>query len=83
MTILIVNSMKLLNELLEFKDTKDFKKYGFAIGGPFNVWFKKAENLYNETNKAKYGHLMTLGMHYATSQGKETKITKKLKKELM
>ena len=71
--------MELYKKLMNFKDTSDFKRFGFAPGGSNRSWLKKVEYLYRTTKKEMYGHLMTLGMHYVTSQGKETKITKKLR----
>ena len=32
-------------ELLAFKDSEDFKKYGFMIGGPYNNWLKRVSKL--------------------------------------
>ncbi len=75
--------MELYDKLMKFKDTPDFKKFGFALGGSNRSWLKKVEYLYRTTKKETYGHLMTLGMHYATSQGKETKITKALRNKLL
>lgn len=74
--------MKLYNELMKFKDTATFIKYGFAIAGPHNVWLKKVEKLSEETNKSKYGDLLILGFHYVASKGKETNITKALRNEM-
>lgn len=72
----------LYQELKNFKDNNDFKKYGFAIGGPYHIWLKKVQNLKNNPNSKLLikkgfvvGELETLGLTYVTSKGKETEVT--------
>lgn len=72
----------LYNELLEFKGSDDFKKYGFAIGGPYNYWLKKIQTLKNDPNSKLLlrrgfvaGELETLGLSYVASKGRETDVT--------
>ncbi|MEQ1587112.1 MAG: hypothetical protein ABL895_14590 [Cyclobacteriaceae bacterium] len=69
-------------ELLKFKDTENFAKYGFAIGGPYSEWMKKAENLdkkYDPKILVERGifisELKLLGIYYVGSKGKETSET--------
>ena len=45
-----ISSVKLqlcqfLEQLLDFKDEPQFKKYGFAAAGPYNEWYKEVEAL--------------------------------------
>lgn len=72
----------LYGELLEFKGNNKFKQYGFAIGGPYNHWLKKVQNLKNNPNSKLLikrgfvvGELETLGLAYVSSKGRETDIT--------
>ena len=73
----------LYTTLLNFKDNTDFKKYGFAIDSPYNIWLKKVQRLKRNSNSKTLikkgfviGELETLGLEYANSKGKETETTK-------
>lgn len=75
----------LYNELLEFKDKDNFKKFGFGHGGPYNKWLKKVEQLENNPdsklllqNGFVAGELKSLGMEYVASKGQKTEVTKYL-----
>lgn len=73
----------LYSQLIEIKDEDNFKKYGFAIGGPYNKWLKNVEKLKNDP-KSKlllkkgilFGELEVLGLEYVGSKGNETELTK-------
>lgn len=78
---------ELYNELTEFKDKDDFKKFGFGQGGPYNEWLKKVEQLENDPDSKLLlqkgvvaGELKSLGMEYASSKGQETEVTKSFNK---
>lgn len=86
----LVEFKSLYNELILFKDSDDFKKYGFAIGGPYNNWLKRAKGL-----EKKYGpkvlldrgiligELQILGTSYVGSKGKETTVTQSFNKAFL
>ncbi len=72
----------LYQELKNFKDNNDFKKYGFATGGPYHIWLKKVRNLKSNPNSKSLikrgfvvGELEALGLEYVASKGKETEVT--------
>ena len=73
---------ELYDELIEFKRTNDFKKYGFAEGGPYNGWLKRVDNLANKYDSKIFadqgilmGNLQVLGVYYVSSEGEETSET--------
>lgn len=73
----------LYGELLEFKDKADFKSSGLAQGGPYYGWLTKVRALKASPDSKLLaqkgiivGELEQLGMDYASSQGKETEVTK-------
>jgi len=77
----------LYNELNEFKNTANFKKYGFGEGGKNKTWLEKVRELKNNPDSKLLikkgiliGELEQLGMAYATSNGKETEVTKTFNK---
>lgn len=77
----------LYEELHEFKDSPDFKKYGFGEGGKNKSWLAKVRELKNNPDSKlliKKGVLVEeleqLGMAYANSNGKETEVTKAFNK---
>jgi hypothetical protein len=77
----------LYNELINFKDKADFKKFGFGIGGPYNEWLKSVEGLKNNPDSklllkkgVLIGELEQLGLAYASSKGQETEVTKTFNK---
>lgn len=72
----------LYQELKSFKDDNDFKKYGFATGGPYHIWLKKVQSLMKNPNSKLLikkgfvvGELETLGLEYVISKGRETEVT--------
>lgn len=71
----------LYNELNLFKRKADFKKYGFAISGPYNAWLKKVKRLKSRSHILIHkgiivSELENLGISYVRSKGLETQITK-------
>lgn len=72
------------NELLEFKEKKDFLESGFGIGGPYNSWLKDVQEmrdkydteLLNSKKGFLFGDLELLGYEYVSSKGTETDYTK-------
>lgn len=64
----------LYQELLDFKDEKDFHDIGFTIGGPYNSWLVRV-------NAANLGDLRQMGMDYMRNKGQETEFTQYIKKE--
>ncbi|TDQ27646.1 hypothetical protein [Tenacibaculum caenipelagi] len=79
----------LFNKLEEFKNNKDFKKYGFSIAYKYNDWLKQvtdlkeklaSENKINE--ELLVLKLQNLGLSYAITKGAEVERTKKVKQEL-
>jgi hypothetical protein len=77
----------LYNELNEFKNTADFKKYGFGEGGKNRDWLEKIRELKDNPDSKLLikkgiliGELEQLGMAYASSNGKETEVTKTFNK---
>ena len=73
----------LYQELLTFKDTQDFKTYGFGSEGSNSVWLDKVENLKNNPDSKLFlkkgivpEDLEKLGLAYAVSEGQETEVTK-------
>jgi hypothetical protein len=81
---------ELYNSLLKFKDYENFHYYGFAIAGPYNQWLLDtkairettgAEQLFFE-DQFVVGDLLTLGLEYNSSGGKETEFSLYAKSEL-
>src|SRR3546814_7559 len=73
----------LYNELLQFKNSPDFIRYGFGEGGPYHKWLKEVQTLKNNPDSKlllkkgfAIGELEQLGMEYASSKGQETDVTK-------
>jgi len=80
----------LYNELMLIKDREDFIKYGFAPGGPYNEWLKKAENLDKKYDPRILidrgiilGELQILGLQYVSSKGKETEVTRVFNRQFL
>jgi len=78
---------ELYNELNRFKNSSDFKKYGFGEGGKNKSWLEKVREFKNNPDSKLLikkgiliGELEQLGMAYATSNGKETEVTKTFNK---
>lgn len=80
----------LLEQLLEFTDKPQFKEYGFAIGGPYNAWLKRAQTLWNDQPTGQHlipfelriaaGDLLTLGLSYLGK--KDTEYARRMLPEL-
>jgi hypothetical protein len=65
------------DSLNEFKDSKQFAEWGFAAIGPFGPWLKdveakKAGKFESPDVAFAVAHLLTLGLEYKDSKGKET-----------
>lgn len=79
----------LYQELKTFKNTTDFKTYGFGDGGSYSSWLDKVEELKKNTDSKLLlkkdivvGDLEQLGLAYASSKGQETEVTKKISKTI-
>jgi len=62
----------LFKELDEFKDKKDFRAFGFGVGGHYNEWLKRAESFPKEDENRvmrayglAVGEIANLAIHYA------------------
>lgn len=73
---------KLYEELLIFKDDKDFHSYGFGQGGKFYEWLKKVENIKEKScekllseHSFAFSELKSLGLEYVKTKGKENDYT--------
>lgn len=69
-------------EMKNFKNSSDFKKYGFAKSGPYSSWLIRAKNLKNHPDANSLlrkgfvaGELEALGLAYVSSKGRETETT--------
>ncbi|MBN2570597.1 MAG: hypothetical protein JXA68_00595 [Ignavibacteriales bacterium] len=77
----------LYQELLTFKETQDFKKYGFGVGGSNSDWLNKIKKLKDNPDSKLLlkkgvvaGDLEQLGLGYASSKGQDTEVTKTFNK---
>lgn len=72
----------LLKELDEFREGKNFKRFGFAIGGNNNWWIKKVEKLSlskDNCTHETYSLLANIGYKYAISKGVDNDSIKELR----
>ena len=74
----------LLKELDGFRKGKNFKRFGFAIGGDNNEWIKKVKKL--SLSKDNHTHeaaviLAYIGYAYVTNKGDDSERIKKLRQE--
>lgn len=75
---------KLFNSLMSFKNTGDFREYGFGVGGKYNYWLREVQSLKSAEGADSFlsecgfviGELESLGLEYATSGGKETEYSR-------
>jgi hypothetical protein len=72
----------LYEELISFKNKSDFRKFGFAVGGPYNEWLLRVQKIKNNPDSKLLlqkgiviGDLEQLGLAYVSSKGKETDVT--------
>lgn len=79
---IIQKSKSLYLQLKDFKDKSDFHIMGFGVGGPYNNWMIKIEELEKDPNAnllmeegVVVGDLKMLGLEYMKSKGKETEYT--------
>ncbi len=70
-------------DLLEIKDQEDFETFGFAIGGPYNYWVKKVNELKNDPfskllqrKSLVVGDLEVLANEYVETGGIENEDTR-------
>ncbi|GEM_PF-3171171 len=78
---------KLYSELLNFKNTQEFKQHGFHEDSPYYTWLTEVEKFNTETNsvilKVNFGFVVNdlemLANAYAASKGSETHFTKWLR----
>ena len=73
----------LYQELLTFKDTQDFKTYGFSVEGSNSNWLYEVEKLKRNPDSKLFlkkgivpEDLEKLGLAYALSEGQETETTR-------
>jgi hypothetical protein len=79
----VFDEFKLLyKELKSFKNSSDFRKYGFTKSGPYNHWLVRVENLKTHPDANSLlsmgfvaGELEVLGLTYVSSKGRETETT--------
>ena len=72
----------LLKELDEFRKGKNFKRFGFAIGGNNNGWIKKVEKLSSSKNNHTHetaSLLANIGYAYVTTKGNDLDRIKELR----
>ena len=83
--------LALYDELLAFKDTKEFREKGFAATHKRgHAWLKKTEALRDEFHKSDYpitlqiapGDLLQLGLEYVTTKGRENNETAYFREQL-
>lgn len=74
---------KLYDELKSFQRKADFIKLGFGVGGPYNSWLQKVQNLIDDKDSRLLaskgvvaGDLQMLGLTYVSTRGKENDVTK-------
>jgi len=74
---------KLYKELIAFKNSSEFIKYGFSKGGNYYTWLEEVRVFKNNPDSklllkkgVLIGELELLGMAYVGSNGKETEVTK-------
>ena len=78
----------LYQELLTFKETPDFKTYGFGSEGSNSTWLYDVEKLKSKPDSKLLlkekgivpEDLEKLGLAYALSEGQETEVTKMFNK---
>lgn len=83
-------TLLLFNELLAFKDDRDFHIYGFMVDHKYYKWLNKVNILKEDpVNKLLVlndgfvvGELSTLGMDYMRSKGQETEYSKYTKEKI-
>ena len=66
----------LYEELKGFRNKADFRRSGFAVGGPYSDWMKRAQALQNQAELDFFttygfgaGDIMILGMEYVSGGG--------------
>ena len=80
----LINEFSILyNDLLIFKNEKEFIEKGFGIGGPYNYWIKNVERFKNHPDSNLlikkgflFGDLEILGLEYVSSKGEETEYSR-------
>lgn len=84
------------SELIRIKSNKDFGYWGFSPGGPYHGWIQTVKEVYNQQKPVDFraidagkpyvptgvGQLLSLGLAYVSSKGKETKVTAFFKEEI-
>ena len=79
----------LYSKLMSFKDSPEFRAYGFSENGDFHSWLVAAQNFTKDddlhlmhTYGFVSGDIITLGQEYVSSKGKETDYTREKREEL-
>ncbi len=72
----------LLKELDQFREGKNFKRFGFAYGGDNNEWIKNVEKISRSTDNHTHecaSLLANIGYKYAISKGIDNDSIKELR----
>lgn len=75
---------RLFNSLMSFKNTREFKEYGFDVGSKYDYWLvevgrlksSEAANLFLSNCGFVVGDLEMLGLEYVSSKGRETEYSR-------
>ncbi len=73
-----------LEELDRMRSLPSFKQRGFGTGGPHHHWLIDVKRLRDDgrlsfSEKVAAGDLLTIGLHYATHEGRDDKVTTDLR----
>jgi hypothetical protein len=77
-----------LAELDKFKSSSEFRRYGFATGGPFHSWLtaveaKRDDPTFTFSDQLAAGNLSSLGLEYLQSKGQETDLSRLTRREIL
>lgn len=75
------------NELLSFKSSQNFAKFGFAEGGPYKKWLMEVELRrdspdFSLMERVAIGDLLGLALEYSSNRGKETEYSRFAKSKI-
>lgn len=72
---------EMIKQIIDFKGSKDFIKFGFSPAGKNNEWIVKVKRLSRSKNNLiarNAKRLVLLGYHFASNRGKDTDYSRKL-----
>ena len=72
---------EMIKQIIDFKGSADFIKFGFAPGGKNHEWIEKAKKLSRSKNNLiaeNANRMVMLGYHFAGNRGKDTDYSRKL-----